>query len=240
MCVKSFIGKLKKISVILLFVPSTLCAQTASLLDGSAAAANNQTTLSLSYIHLWKLGRKEKLSIGLGGRFTSYYAANQFYITAPAELTSGSASPLIIFQDNIAANIDTFFIKAPQTNCINLSINFYYHFTKKIAAAFNIDAIGFSFGSSTAGTYISSSNTEVVNAKPTPFNLLLVSDNDRGSLNSEMFARYAINERWALKLGAQFLFTEYTTSYKVQQFPTENDRFRNKSLMICVGISRSF
>jgi len=38
-------------------------------------------------------------------------------------------------------------------------------------------------------------------------------------------------------LGAQFLFTEYTTSTKVQQLPEQNDRFRNKSLLLCLGIS---
>ena len=76
----------------------------------------------------------------------------------------------------------------------------------------------------------------MTSASPTPFNILLVSDNDRGSLNSEFYGKYLLNEKWAVKLGAQFLFTEYTTQTKVQQFPQANDRFRNKPLLLCVGV----
>ena len=75
------------------------------------------------------------------------------------------------------------------------------------------------------------------NAKPTSFNILLISDNDRGSLNSELYGKYYWNEKWGVKLAAQFLFTEYTTDTEVQQFPEPNDRFRNKSLLIAAGIS---
>src|SRR5579862_2103933 len=105
-----------------------------------------QGTLSLSYVNMWRFGARQKLGIGLGGRFTTYLAANQCYVTAPAKLTSGSTSPLIIFQDNIAANMDTFLIKSPQVNSINVSIHIDYQLSKKINAGFNIDALGFSFG----------------------------------------------------------------------------------------------
>ncbi len=223
----------------LLLAPISLMGQQSlNFADATLSGANYQGALSLSYVHLWQLGAKKKFSMGLGGRFTSYLGANQYYITAPAELTSGSSSPFIIFQDNITANIDSFFVKSPQVNCLNLSLNFEYQLTKKFSAGFNIDAMGLSFGSSVNGNYINGSAVRLADAKPSSFNLLLVSDNDRGSLNSEMFARYAINARWALKLGAQFLFTEYTTSFNVQSFPSDNNRFRNKSLMVCLGISK--
>jgi len=205
--------------------------------EATFGGAKYQGTLALSYIHLWKLGANQKLGIGIGGRFTSYLAANQYYITAPAQLTSESSSPLIIFKDNITSNIDTFLVKSPQLNCLNLSINIDYQVSKKITAGFNIDALGFSFGGSRSGNYINGPSGKMTNAVPTTFNLLLVSDNDRGSLNSEFYTRYSLNELWAVKLGAQFLFTEYTTSTKVQQLPEQNDRFRNKSLLVCLGIS---
>ncbi|HEV8513334.1 MAG TPA: hypothetical protein VGQ59_08655 [Cyclobacteriaceae bacterium] len=205
--------------------------------DATFGVAKYQGTLSLSYVHMWRLGSKQKLGIGLGGRFTSYLAANQYYTTAPAKLTSGSTSPTIIFQDNIQANIDTFLIKSPQVNSLNLSIHIDYQFSKKILAGFNIDAIGFSFGGSRSGNYINGASGKMVSATPTPFNILLISDNDKGSLNSEFYFRYFLNDKWGLKAGTQFLFTEYTTETKVQQFPEENDRFRNKSLLFCLGVS---
>jgi len=217
---------------------TTSAQRISSYADVTLGGAKYQGTLALSYVHLWRFGAKQKLGIGIGGRFTSYLGANQYYITAPAQLTSGSTSPFIIFQDNITANIDTFLIKSPQVNCLNLSININYQISKKINAGFNIDAIGFSFGGSRDGNYINGPVGKMAGATPTSFNVLLVSDNDRGSLNSEFFARYSLNDLWSLKAGAQFLFTEYTTSSKVQTFPQENDRFRNKSLLFCLGISR--
>ncbi len=204
--------------------------------DATFGIAKNQGSLTLSYVHLWQFGKNQKLGIGLGGRFTSYLAANQYYVTAPAQLTSGSTSPLIFFKDNIAKNIDTFLVKSPQVNSINMSTNIDYRLTKKFTIGFNIDAIGFSFGGSRNGNYINGSVSKMTGAKPTAFNILLVSDNDRGSLNSEFYGNYFLNEQWAVKVGAQFLFTEYTTATKVQQFPGANDRFRNKSLLFCIGI----
>jgi len=229
---------MKKAVFILFIISLNASAQGISnYAEVTVGGAKYQGTFALSYIHLWKLGAKQKLGIGIGGRFTSYLAANQYYITAPAQLTSESSSPLIIFKDNITSNIDTFLVKSPQLNCLNLSINVDYQVSKKITAGFNIDAVGFSFGESRNGNYINGPLGKMTSATPTFFNLLLVSDNDRGSLNSEFYARYNLNALWALKLGAQFLFTEYTTSTKVQQFPEENNRFRNKSLLLCLGIN---
>ena len=74
------------------------------------------------------------------------------------------------------------------------------------------------------------------NAKPSAFNILLISDNDRGSLNSELYGKYYWNEKWGVKLAAQFLFTEYTADTEIQQFPEPNDRFRNKSLLLALGV----
>ncbi|MBI3482970.1 MAG: hypothetical protein HY015_08365 [Bacteroidetes bacterium] len=181
--------------------------------------------------------REANFFIGIGGRFTSYLGANQYYITAPAQLTSESTGPLIIFKDNITSNIDTFLVKSPQVNSINASINIHYKLSERWSIGFNIDAIGFSFGGKRDGNYINGFTGKMTTASPTPFNVLLISDNDRGTLNSEFFAKYSLNERCALKIGAQFLFTEYTTATKVQQFPEPNDRFRNKSLLVCAGIS---
>src|SRR5882672_1374623 len=100
--------------------------------DFTAGTAKYQGSFAFSFVHRWKFGAQQKLGIGLGARFTSYVAANQYYVTAPAQLTSASTSPLIIFKDNIAANIDTFLIKSPQVNSINLCFNIDYAIGKKI------------------------------------------------------------------------------------------------------------
>jgi len=228
--------------ILLLFaLPLAGIAQSASrtvdFLDGTSSFAKYQGSLSVHYSHLRKLGKAQKFSIGYGARITSYLGANQYYITAPAEFTSESTSPLIIFRENVSENIDTFLVKSPMITMVNVSINIHYQISSRLTAGFNIDALGFSFGGKRQGNYISGVTGKITQGTPTQLNLLLISDNDRGSLNSELFAKYKLNNKWSLKAGLQFLFTEYTTGTKVQQFPSENDRFRNKSLLLGLGVS---
>lgn len=212
-------------------------SKTTDQFDGTLSFGKSQGALALHYSHLWNIGKSRKLAIGLGGRITSYLGANQYYTTAPAELTSGSTGPFVIFKENIDENIDTLLVKSPQVTMINVSINIEYQLSSRFTAGFNIDAIGFSFGGEQPANYINGITGKNTTAKPTSFNALLISDNDRGSLNSELFAKYKLNDRWSVKAGAQFLFTEYTTETEVQQYPEPNDRFRRKSLLLGLGIN---
>jgi hypothetical protein len=122
-------------------------------------------------------------------------------------------------------------------NAVSIFVTLGYNLSERLSFRFNIDAIGFSFGKSTTGNYINGVRGSRQSGSPTLFNLLLISDNDKGSLNSEFFARYLLNEKWGIKGGVQFLFTEYTTDSEIQQYPEPNDRFRNKSLMFSAGVS---
>ena len=74
-------------------------------------------------------------------------------------------------------------------------------------------------------------------AKPTVFNLLLVSDSDKGSLNSELYVRYKINPKISLRGGFNFQFNEYTT---LRKLTFENDRFRAKNLLPLLAVSYHF
>ncbi len=211
--------------------------RTEKLIDFTGGAGSYRGSFSLSYFHTVKIGKAKRFGLGTGLRATSFIGANLYYITAPAELTSGSTSPLILFKENIAANIDSLLIKSPQVNSLNLLINLQYELSERITAGFNIDLVGISFGRKTRGNYINGYSGKNTQAEPTPFNLLLISDNDRGSLNSEFYGRYRINKIWNVKMGIQFLFTEYTTVTKVQEDPKPNDRFRNKALLFAAGVT---
>lgn len=212
-------------------------SSTSKFIDVDLGIGDSEGSLALSFNYDKGLGTKKKIVVGFGGRFTSYLGKNQYYVTAPAELTSGSTGLGVIFKENVVANMDTFLIKNSQVNSLNISITLGYNLSDKLMLRFNIDAVGLSFGKHTKGNYINGAQGSIESARPTPFNLLLTSDNDRGSLNSEFFARYLLNHKWGIKGGVQFHFTEYTTDIKVQQFPEANDRFRNKSLMFSIGIS---
>jgi hypothetical protein len=226
------------ILILFLLLPMTISAQskTSDYIDGTFSFAKYEGSLALHYAHIWNFFEGRKIGVGLGGRITSYIGANQYYVTAPAELTSGSTGPLVIFKENIVENIDTLLIKFPFVTSLNISINIHYQVTQKLLAGFNIDAIGFSLGKRTQGNYINGPTGGITQGKPTTLNALLISDNDFGSLNSELFVNYKLNKKWSAKVCATFLFTEYTTDTKVQSFPKGNDRFRDKSLMVGLGV----
>lgn len=206
----------------------------------TAAIGSSEFSTALAYQHLWKPGKKGKFGIGTGIRLTNYFGTNKYYTTAPAKLTSGKTGPGVFFSDDIPQNIDSVLFKKGQINALNIAINFGYNIYKKISLGFNIDAIGFTVGGNKKGSYLGNNGAgSATTAKPTGFNLLLISDNDLGSLNSEFYGLYKFNKKWGAKIGFQFLFTEYTTATKIQTTPDgqKNDRFRNKSSGISFGIT---
>ena len=206
-------------------------------IDLGLAFGSSQGTFAGAYIHNWLPGKKHKVEVGVGGRLTTYLATNQYYSTAPAKLTTGSTGPGVFFTESITANIDTFLIAKPRVLALNAMINLGYRLTEKFTLGFNIDVIGLSIGSKKTGNYINGVQGQITTGKPSPFNLLLVGDNDLGSLNSEFYGKYKVTEKLSVKAGFQFLFTEYTTDTEVQQFPELNDRFRNKSGLFTAGVS---
>lgn len=194
----------------------------------TGAIGDRQGSVSVDYFHLWKIGKAGKFEAGLGGRFTSYFGSTKYYSSAPGSLA------------NDEKNTDSLLLQSPQVNALNVAINLGYRLSSKIGVGFNIDAIGFSFGSKQSGTYLNGNRGQATTATPTGFNVLLVGNNDQGTLNSEFYARYFFNEKLALKVAYQYLFTEYTTDTEVQQVPEPNDRFRNKAGLLSVGLTKQF
>ena len=207
--------------------------------DLALSTNGNQSAGALSWTHFHALTKKKRFKVGYGIRFTAQSGKDLYYVTAPAELTSKQTGPQVLFSKIYYENVDTFFVSSTRHNLLNVSINLQYTIKEKYDIGFNIDAVGFSFGKSVKGKYIgyqSSESNTFHSAKPTSLNALLVSDNDIGALNSELYFRYWFKERWAVKLGATFLFTEYTTQHKLR---LDNTRWRNKALMGMIGITYS-
>ncbi len=236
--------KLLIIIIIIMLVASmpSLYAQSrnSQYIDLSVAASGGFSP-ALSYNYLWGIGKKGEFRIGTGARLTYFASGSRDFITAPARLTSGQTGPQVLFVENITANLDTLHLNKASVFYLNIPIHLQYSFSQKFDIGFNIDAIGLSFGSRQSGKFYAS-NSQTLNgstqsAKPTVFNLLLVSDNDLGSLNSELYARYWLNNRTAIRLGASFQFIEYTTN---RLLTLENDRFRSKNLMPMVAVSFKF
>ena len=203
---------------------------------------SGQFASALSWSHYHPIGKNKRFKVGYGLRLTNYFASDPDYVTAPAKYTSGKQSIVALFTENINANLDTVNFTKAQVNFLNAGVYLAYTLPvlhDRLELGVNIDAIGLSFGGKQGGTFTSGNRNAAVQAKPTAFNLLLVSDSDLGSLNSEWYVRYWLTKKWAIKAGYEFLFTEYKTDTKVQQLPNSsdtNDRFRNKAKMFMLGI----
>ncbi len=200
--------------------------KTSKYASTTVALGGGMSNGSVDFFHLWKVGKQKKFEVGLGGRLTSVFGSNQYFSSAPPDLARNNNY------------VDSVFLGSVQINALNIALGFGYSLSSKFSVGFNIDAIGVSFGSTKQGAYIKYLQRANTAASPTVFNVLLVDVNDRGTLNSELFARYQVSEKWLLKIGLQHVFTEYTTDTKIQQSPIVNDRFRRIVNMLSVGITK--
>jgi hypothetical protein len=206
-----------------------------------ALAGGQGFSSAFSYSRLY--GKKFKFGFGL--RLTSYFGGATDALTAPAKLTSGKESLAALFSESIASQIDTLRLGNLQTNALNVNLHLQYSVTPKFELGFSIDAIGLTFGGEQSGRFTArqsdatglANNGVMFSAKPTSFNLLLISDSDLGSLNSELYARYWLNDHWGLRAGISFQFIEYKASRKLA---FDNDRFRSKVLLPMLAVSYKF
>jgi hypothetical protein len=193
--------------------------------------------------------KQTKFQLGFGVRLTQVSAGHCIrYITAPAKLTTGKSGLGVFFANQVATNADTVGLDNSSVTAINAMVALNYHINSKFNVEFNIDLAGLSFGGK-QNAFLRRQNgvddtLSVATATPTNYNALLTSDNDLGTLNSEVVGVYKLNNHWKLKAGLGFLFTEYTfttPTYKNTSGTTiTNDRFRNKSMGANVGIIYHF
>lgn len=204
------------------------------------SAGHHEQQISAEVARFWSIG-SSKFMWGLGVRGTSQWSNDQGYKTAPSLLTTGQEGPQTIFLSDKKENIDDLRIQNSQITSINIDVHLLYVYSPVWSFGTNIDIIGGSFGKKVKAQYTPKSDEnsypDEVSARPTPLNLLLVSDNDKGSLNSEFYARQDIGGSWGLKYALNFAFSEYTTTQRLRK---DNDRFRHKSLLPSIGLTKDF
>ena len=225
-----------------LIAQKTVASNIDQFVDVAATIGNSQQSFAESYVYIWQFGKKKKWEFGTGFRATSTFGTNLNYTTAgPARLTRGTDIPfLVVASSQKTENWDTLTINNPFTTSLNLSFNLGYNFTKRLFGGCNIDVVGFTVGKHTSATLTNKGKSiKEPTAKPTAFNLLLTGDNDLGSLNSEFFLKYSLNNHFSLRAVYQFLFTEYTTTsiHQTTSDGTAINRFRNKANNFGIGVS---
>jgi hypothetical protein len=212
-------------------------------------AGLNAPALNATYFFGLSKKKTSRLQLGVGARYTNVRGGYcKDYLTAPAELTSGKTGPGVLFADQINANLDSISLDKTRIGAINILGAINYRINSKLNVEFNIDLVGISFGKEQNVFLRDAAGVDQTisfdKAKPTSTNLTLVSDNDKGTLNSEFVFSYRINKNWKAKLGPNFLFSEYTLSKanytNLQGVNVANDRFRNKALGIGYGVIYNF
>ncbi len=202
--------------------------KTEQLADLTLGFGSGLSTVSFGYFKNWNVGKKQSFYIGTGVRLSNAFGRNQVFTSAPASLAANNA------------NVDSLYSSRSSIYALNAILNLGYHISPKLDLGFNIDLIGFSFGPSRIKLFNGNGAQSTPSAQPTSMNILLVGNNDRGTLNSEFYLRYKISKQWGIKLAYQHFFTELTTTNKVQTIPVQNDRFRNITNLFSLGVARHF
>lgn len=238
---------INKIALSFTFLLASLAAiigQTSKQNFVVSIAKGEGASLALAYEKIHALGNKQKLKIGYGLRATAFRGKNLEFITAPAMLTSGKKSIVALFTNYKNEKLDTLTFANSTSIALNAAVNVGYQISAKLSVGFNIDALGATLGSKENGKFKASdsdaqgkaNNGSTVSAKPTTFNILLISDSDRGSLNSEIYASYQISQRLALRPGLSFQFIERSAD---RALAFDNERFRTKQLMPMLSLAYS-
>ena len=192
-------------------------------LDFTVGTANQnfETALMIQRIHRINLIKKLQLGLGYGLRYTANSLKDRSLTASPEKFQS---------DDRLALSSGTI-------HSLNAAIHLQISWGR-FEAGFNIDVGGLGFGGSQTGTYsVAGVVTSQETAKPTPTNLLLGGSRDIGSLHSERYVRYWINDKLAVKLALGHLFGEYTTDRKLN---LDNDRFRTIYDPLIVGVTYRF
>jgi hypothetical protein len=202
--------------------------------------ASDEQQIAIDGSKFWRV-RDSKFFLGTGFRLTSQWSNGQTFKTAPAELTRGESGLGAIFRPEKKSNIDELTLGQSHITSLNILFQVLYQLDEFWSVGFNIDVIGYSYGERRKGRYNPRTEDgqwpDEVSARPSGFNLLLGGDNDRGSLNSELYVLRKISEKWAAKIGVAHAFTEYRTTQRLRK---DNDRFRKKNYLPTLGIVRVF
>lgn len=204
--------------------------------DLAYSFGKNSYTIAGNVVKNFKLLKSEKLHLGVGARGAYFQGTDVSFITAPAKHKKSEDA------------IDTIIVDKPFFVSVNVTLNASYHFTPQWSVGCNVDAIGFTFGKKKYANYYPSlasqteepprSKLEGQQVRPSQNNFLLIGNNNKGTLYSEVFVRYTYMERFSLKAGYSFITTEVASKNRIGH--NNNYRFRNTSGQMMIGFGYSF
>lgn len=231
------------------FAQSLVASRLSSGFDAGMAYSTNHYNPSLTYYQLLNIGERRLFSLGWTLRLGTFIGDNVNYYTAPARLTRGKTGFGALSAPLLVQNVDTVRYDYVTMTSLNVGIRGQLNLGKVQIGA-SADLLGLTFGTKRTGRYQSSTGRFQVDSVTTaPFagpdvlqssraslaNVRLLGDNDRGTLATEVYARFFVSQRIAIKAGYQWLTTETTVANR--DVVADNNRFRHRAGMAYLALT---
>lgn len=236
------------------FAQSPVSARLQSGYDLGMAYSTGNYNPSVAYYQLINVGGRKLFAVGWNIRLGAFYGDNLDYYTAPARLTREKTGFAALGAPLVIRNIDTVRYDYVTMTSASVGVRAQVNLGKLTIGA-SADLLGLTFGKKRIGRYKSSTGQYTIkgvagkdsinipfqgagasqSSRPSTLNVRLLGDNDRGTLSTELYARYRINDRFGIKVGYQFLTTEMTVANR--DVIADNDRFRHRASMAYVAVT---
>lgn len=190
---------------------------------GSVAIGSGITTLSGAAARSVYVGTSDRFRVGLNIRATA--ASTNGFNLAPVD-PRGAIGP----------TTDTLSVSGTVLT-LNLGVNARIDITERLYAGLNLDMFGATTGPRENGAYRATpgGTAKAVSTKPTGANIFAGGTGDRGSLNSEFFLAWTLNDRTALRGGLSHQLVEYDVN--VEDVTSAASKFRRYANLVFVGIT---
>ncbi|AFM04030.1 hypothetical protein Fleli_1612 [Bernardetia litoralis DSM 6794] len=178
---------------------------------------------SLGYAAMYGFGESQRLRIGGGIRLNLALGVTDSvpYLSKSYEDTSNNS-----FRDSLL-------VEKPFLGSANLGFYISYDINERWEIGASTDLVGFGFGSEKNAFLINSLTADTLSTEAEVRSLVQL-PKVRGTLNNEIFVGYKFNPRWRLRVGIQYLLTEYLTPEK---FFNDRDEYKNKAILGFIGIT---
>jgi hypothetical protein len=184
--------------------------------------------------YTWGLGsKKQRSNLGAGLRMNSFFTQDRYYKTSSLELAALNRG-----------GADSLFFKTIQTNTLNIFVTFQFHIKQGVDIYFNTDIGGINFGDGREAAYLSYENNPDFNTsidrfpvdyytEPYAFNLNMYNQS-YGTIMSELYGSFRINELMGWRLGLMYYRNEYVT---IRDVPMNGKRFSQSNWMGTLGVT---
>ncbi len=180
--------------------------------------------------YTWGIGRKrQRFNVGFGLRANVFFTKKRYYSTS---------SPELIAQNPGGA--DSLYFNKIQTNTLNGYFVAQFNIKPGVDIYFTTDIGGINFGDGRKGEFLSYETNPVFtaageyNTEPYAFNLNIPINNSYGSLLTEVYGQFRVNETISWRLGVSHLRSEYVTTVDV---PRNGRRFSQGHYMATAGLA---